>query len=79
MVKSVTGVDLADVMRADTYEAKVNRNVTIEGTAPVSTGHDADDDERTGNASAKTSGDMPFTEERNDGTEDSTGKRLNAR
>ena len=79
MVKSVTGVDLADVMRADTYEAKVNRNVTIEGIAPVSTGHDADDDERTENASAKTSGDMPFTEERNDGTEDSTGKRLNAR
>jgi flotillin len=31
MVKSVTGVDLADVMHADTYEAKVNRNVTIEG------------------------------------------------
>ena len=81
MVKSVTGVDLADVMHADTYEAKVNRNVTIEGTVtvPVSTGHDADDDERTENASAKTSGDMPFTEERNDGTEDSTGKILNAR
>ena len=29
MVKSVTGVDLADVMRADTYDAKVNRNITI--------------------------------------------------
>ncbi len=30
MVKSVTGVDLADVMRADTYDAKVNRNVSID-------------------------------------------------
>jgi flotillin len=34
MVKSVTGVDLADVMHADTYEAKVNRNVTIEADKP---------------------------------------------
>lgn len=33
MVKSVTGVDLADVMRADTYDAKVNRNVSIDGAA----------------------------------------------
>ena len=30
MVKSVTGVDLADVMRADTYDAKVNRKVSID-------------------------------------------------
>lgn len=30
MVRSVTGVDLADVMRADTYDAKVNRNVSID-------------------------------------------------
>lgn len=29
MVKSVTGVDLSDVMRADTYDAKVNRTITI--------------------------------------------------
>ena len=29
----MTGVDLADVMRADTYDAKVNRNVSIDGAA----------------------------------------------
>lgn len=33
MVRSVTGVDLADVMRADTYDAKVNRNVSIDAAA----------------------------------------------
>lgn len=79
MVKSVTGVDLADVMRSDTYEAKVNRNVTIEGTVPVSTGHDTDDKGRAENAGTKTGNAMPFTEARNDSTEDGTGKRLNAR
>ena len=31
VVKSTTGVDLADVMRADTIDAKVRREVTIEG------------------------------------------------
>ena len=30
-VKEVTGVDLSEVMRAETYDAKVNRNVSVSG------------------------------------------------
>ena len=30
-MKEVTGLDLVDVMKAETYEAKVNRNVTVQG------------------------------------------------
>ncbi len=30
-MKEVTGLDLVDVMRAETYDAKVNRNVTVSG------------------------------------------------
>lgn len=33
MVKSVTGVDLSDVMRAETYDAKVNKHFTINADA----------------------------------------------
>lgn len=33
MVQSVTGVDLADVMRADTYDAKVNRNISLDANS----------------------------------------------
>jgi flotillin len=33
MVKSVTGVDLADVMKADTYDAKVNRNISVDSAS----------------------------------------------
>jgi flotillin len=35
VVKSTTGVDLADVMRADTIDAKVRREVTIDGLEGV--------------------------------------------
>ena len=28
-MKEVTGLALVDVMRAETYEAKVNRNITV--------------------------------------------------
>ena len=30
-MKEVTGLDLVDVMKASTYDAKVNRNVTVQG------------------------------------------------
>ena len=30
-MKEVTGLDLVDIMRAGTYDAKVNRNVTVQG------------------------------------------------
>ena len=31
LVKDTTGVNLSDVMRANTYDAKVNRNVNVNG------------------------------------------------
>lgn len=30
-VKAATGIDMADIVRADTYEAKVNRNLNVSG------------------------------------------------
>ena len=30
-MKEVTGVDLGEIMRADTYDAKVNRNIHVDG------------------------------------------------
>ena len=33
MLKSATGVDMADIMRAGTIEAKVNRNVNLNDQA----------------------------------------------
>ena len=33
-VKEVTGVDLAEMMKAETYDAKVNRNINITGINP---------------------------------------------
>ena len=30
-MKEVTGLDLVDVMRSETYDAKVNRNITVSG------------------------------------------------
>ena len=35
VVKSATGIDMSDVMKAETYEAKVNKNVDIKGEIPV--------------------------------------------
>ena len=36
-VKEVTGLDLLEVMKAETYDAKVNKNVNVTGvTIPVS-------------------------------------------
>lgn len=37
VVKSATGVDMSDVMRAETYDAKVNKNVDFKGEIPVNT------------------------------------------
>ena len=34
-MKEATGVDLAEIMRADTYDAKVNRNISIRGVPQV--------------------------------------------
>ena len=34
-MKETTGVDLAEIMRADTYDAKVNRNISIQGMPQV--------------------------------------------
>ncbi len=47
-VKEVTGIDIADIMRANTYDAKVNKNVNITGLdgikveAPAEVGTSAD-------------------------------------
>ena len=30
-MKEVTGLDLVEVMKAETYDAKVNRNVNVSG------------------------------------------------
>ena len=34
-VKEATGIDMKEIVKADTYDAKVNRNVTIQGAVPV--------------------------------------------
>lgn len=72
MVKSVTGVDLADVMRADTYEAKVNRNVTIDGAVPVSAEQDASGKDGVENAETNADSDTPDAEPRAVSTEHGT-------
>ncbi len=33
-VKEVTGLDIVDIMRAETYDAKVNRNINVNGAVP---------------------------------------------
>ena len=35
IVKETTGVDLADVMKAETIDAKINKNVTLNGGVSV--------------------------------------------
>ena len=34
-MKEATGIDLADIVKADTYDAKVNRNVNVSGIDSV--------------------------------------------
>ena len=34
-MKEATGIDLADIINADSYDAKVNRNVTVNGLDQV--------------------------------------------
>lgn len=36
-VKETTGVDMKEIIKASTYDAKVNRHVTIDGSVPVTT------------------------------------------
>ena len=35
LLKEATGIDLADIVKADTYDAKVNRNVNVSGIDSV--------------------------------------------
>lgn len=35
-VKATTGIDLGEIVRADSYDAKVNRNLSITGSLPES-------------------------------------------
>ena len=34
-VEEATGIDLKEIVRADSYDAKVNRNISIAGAVPV--------------------------------------------
>ena len=34
-VKETTGIDLQELVRAESYDAKVNRHVTVDGTLPM--------------------------------------------
>lgn len=34
-VKETTGVDMTEIVKANTYDAKVNRHVVIDGAVPV--------------------------------------------
>ena len=34
-IKETTGFDITEVMKADTYDAKVNKNVALQGEVPV--------------------------------------------
>ena len=34
-IKEATGIDLAEIAKADTYDAKVNRNVNVKGLEPA--------------------------------------------
>ena len=43
-VREATGIDLAEVVRADTYDAKVNRNLNVTGLPAVVTATDAAED-----------------------------------
>ena len=36
-VKETTGIDIREIMRANTYDAKVNKNITVSGLEGVQT------------------------------------------
>ena len=36
-VKETTGIDMMEIVKADTYDAKVTKNVTIDGAVPIET------------------------------------------
>ena len=36
-VKETTGIDIREIMRANTYDAKVNKNITVSGLENVQT------------------------------------------
>lgn len=41
-VKETTGIDMMEIVKANTYDAKVTKNVTIDGSIPVKASEDAD-------------------------------------
>ena len=43
-MKETTGVDLAEIMKADTYDAKVTRNVNLTGAPDIVLGANAASD-----------------------------------
>ena len=57
-VKETTGIDIREIMKANTYDAKVNKNITINGLENVSTVNLS-----TGEADNPVSGTTPTTED----------------
>ena len=57
-VKETTGIDIREIMRANTYDAKVNKNITINGLENVSTVNLS-----TGDLDNPVSGTTPTTED----------------
>ena len=43
-MKETTGVDLAEIMKADTYDAKVTRNVNLTGAPDIILGSEGGQD-----------------------------------
>ena len=51
-VKETTGIDMMEIVKASTYDAKVTKNVTIDGAVPVSTDSIGEDEDKELDASA---------------------------
>ena len=41
-VKEATGIDIGEIMKANTYDAKVNRNLNVTGIVPDIPGEDSE-------------------------------------
>lgn len=51
-VKETTGIDMMEIVKASTYDAKVTKNVTIDGAVPVATDNKGEDEDKELDASA---------------------------
>lgn len=51
-VKETTGIDMMEIVKASTYDAKVTKNVTIDGDVPVATDNKGEDEDKELDASA---------------------------